>query len=275
MPGRTSMGALVVNQEKPVLKAVIFDWAGTMVDHGSRAPAKVFREIFRNRGIEITEAEARGPMGMAKHVHIATIANLPRVARLWLERYGRLPQESDVLAMYNDFLPMQKETLRQGTDVIAGAAEAVAALRQRGIKIGSSTGYTRELMDVVVPIAAQGGYSADVVACADDVPAGRPAPWLNFLVAQKLDVYPMSRVMVVDDTPIGIQAGLNAGAISVAVTRTGNSMGLSASDVARLPSDELQNRLKRIEQEFLADGAHHTIESVANLPDLLNRLSLW
>lgn len=269
------MGAMVVNEIKQPLKAVIFDWAGTTVDHGSRAPARVFREIFRQRGIEITDAEARGPMGTAKHVHIATIANLPRVAALWRERYGKAPEDADVMAMYHDFLPLQKETLANSTDVIRGVPETVAKLRARGIKIGSSTGYTRELMDVVVPIAASGGYSPDVMACSDDVPAGRPAPWLNFLVAQKLGVYPMSNVMIVDDTPIGIQAGLNAGAITVAVTRTGNSMGLSASEVAELPPEELKRRLAKIEEEFRAAGAHYTIESAADLPDLLERVALW
>lgn len=255
------------------IKAVILDWAGTTVDHGSRAPTKVFIEIFRRRGIEITEPEARGPMGRAKHEHIADIANLPRVAALWQQRYGQPPGHSDVMAMYHDFLPLQKETLANGTDVIAGIPEAIAALRERGLKIGSSTGYTRELMEVVVPIAARGGYSPDVVVCSDDVPAGRPAPWMNFLVAQQLGVYPMHAILVVDDTPIGIEAGLNAGAITVAVTRTGNSLGLSAAQVTELPPADLQERLARIADDYRAMGAHYTIPSVAELPNLLQSVS--
>ena len=61
------------------IKAVLLDWAGTTVDYGSRAPTQVFVEIFRRRGVEITIAEARGPMGRAKHEHIAMVAALPRV----------------------------------------------------------------------------------------------------------------------------------------------------------------------------------------------------
>lgn len=234
-------------------KAVLFDWAGTTVDYGSRAPAEVFCEIFRRRGVEITVAEARGPMGRAKPDHIAAIAAVPRVAALWRARFGREPRESDVQEMYREFLPLQKATLARGSGVIPGVAAAVAALRAQGIKIGSSTGYTRELMDVVAPLAAQEGYQPDAIICADDVPAGRPAPWMNFLAAQRLGVYPMSAIAVVDDTPVGIEAGRNAGAVTIAVTLTGNALGLSEDEVARLAPADLEARLLAIEREFRAD----------------------
>src|SRR5262245_29285556 len=62
-PGRARLGALVMNRVATRLKAIIFDWAGTTVDHGSRAPVRVFVEILKRSGVAITEAEARGPMG--------------------------------------------------------------------------------------------------------------------------------------------------------------------------------------------------------------------
>ena len=254
---------------KHPIEAIIFDWAGTTVDYGSRAPTGVFIEIFRRNGVEITVDEARGPMGRAKRDHIVAIASLPRVAALWSKRHGRTPSDLDIDQMYYDFLPRQKEALTSGTDVIPGVPEAIEKLRGRGLKIGSSTGYARELMDIVVPIAARAGYSPDVVICADDVPSGRPAPWMNFLAAQQLGVYPMDRILVVDDTPIGIEAGLNAGAITVGVTKTGNSLGLSESEVSQLSQSDLQSRLAKIESDFQAIGAHFTIPSVADLPDLL------
>ena len=254
---------------KHPIEAIIFDWAGTTVDYGSRAPTRVFIEVFRRNGVEITVAEARGPMGRAKRDHIVAIASLPRVAALWAERYGRTPSDIDIDQMYYDFLPIQKEALVTGTDVIPGVPEAIEKLRSRGLKIGSSTGYARELMNIVVPIAATGGYSPDVVICADDVPSGRPAPWMNFLAAQQLGVYPMDRILVVDDTPIGIEAGLNAGAITVGVTKTGNSLGLSEAEVSQLSQTDLQSRLAEIENDFRTIGAHFTIPSVADLPDFL------
>lgn len=251
------------------MKAVLFDWAGTTVDHGSRAPTQVFLEIFRRRGIEITPAEARGPMGRAKRDHIAAVVALPRVAALWRERHGREPHDSDVTAMYEDFLPLQKETLARGSDVIRGIPETVSELRSLGLKIGSTTGYTRALMEVVAPLAARQGYAPDVVICSDDVPAGRPAPWMNFLAAQQLGVYPMREILVVDDTPVGIEAALNAGAVAVAVTRTGNALGLSERECDELSPDELRARLEAIEREFRSLGAHHILPSAADLLGLM------
>ncbi len=249
--------------------AILLDWAGTTVDYGSRAPTAVFVEIFRRRGIAITVTEARGPMGRAKREHIAAITSLPRVAEAWNAVHGLAPTDTDVETMYDEFLPLQKETLARGSEMIPGVVEAIEACRRRGLKIGSTTGYTRELMEVVAPLAARAGYAPDVIICSDDVSVGRPAPWMNYHAAERLGVYPMSSIVVVDDTPVGIAAGRNAGCWTVAVSQTGNALGLSLDEVAALPADELNSRLKAIELEFLRAGAHFVIRSVADLPSLL------
>lgn len=253
-------------------KAILFDWAGTTIDYGSLAPTKVFVEIFGQRGIEITVEEARGPMGRAKHEHIAMVAALPRISALWQQRYGHSATESDVMAMYHDFLPLQKKVLAQGSSVIPGIPEAIAELRARGLKIGSTTGFTRELMEVVIPIAGSQGYQPDVVVCSDEVSQGRPAPWMNVLAAERLGVYPLSRVMIVDDTPVGIEAGKNAGMTTVAVSLTGNAMGLSESEVKALSPAELERRLVKIEAQFASAGADLVIRSVADLPKQFTRM---
>ena len=256
------------------IQAVILDWAGTTVDHGSRCPAQVFQEIFRRRGVEITTADARGPMGRAKHEHIALVAALPRVSAVWQQVHGRPVSDADVLAMYQDFLPLQKQILASGSDVIPGVASAIRTMRDAGLKIGSSTGYTRELMDVVCPIAAQQGYQPDCTFCSDDVVAGRPAPWLNLRVAEQLQVWPPSRILVVDDTRVGIEAGKQAGMLTAAVTRTGNSIGLSVEEVEALPPAQLQQLLQAAAAEFQQAGADLIIESVADLPQILREHGL-
>ncbi len=250
-------------------QAVLLDWAGTTVDYGSRAPTQVFVEIFRRRGVEITVAEARGPMGRAKHEHIAMVAGLPRVTELWRQLHGAAPTDVDVRAMYDDFLPLQKEILKQGSDVIPGIPEAIAELRRQGIRIGSSTGYTRSLMETVIPIAAAGGYHADVVVCSDEVSAGRPAPWMNVRAAELLGVYQFDQIIVVDDTPVGIEAAKNGGMTAVAVSLTGNALGLSEAEVRQMPEADLQKQLRQIEQDFRLAGADYVISSVAQLPSLL------
>lgn len=252
--------------------AVLLDWAGTTVDHGSCGPAEVFRSIFAARGVEITADEAREPMGRAKRDHIATVAAGPRVAAAWRERHGSDCSDADIDAMYADFLPLQKQVLSRSSDVIPGVAAAVAELRAMAARIGSSTGYTRELMDVVEPIAAAQGYAPDCTCTADEVAAGRPAPLLNQLAAERLDVSLSPQVVVVDDTLVGIEAGLRSGCTTIGVSRTGNLLGLTLAETNALSDDELQARLAAITATLLEAGAHHVIESVADLPELLRQL---
>lgn len=258
----------------PHIQAVLFDWAGTTVDFGSRGPTAVFLEIFRRRGVEITPAEARGPMGRAKRDHIAQVLAVPRVADAWRTHHRREPGSSDVDSMYEEFLPLQKSVLGQHSGVIPGVVETVAALRRRGIRIGSTTGYTRELMDVVEPLAKEQGYAPDVVLTTNDVPAGRPAPWMNVRAAERLGVYPFDRVVAVDDTPVGLEAARNAGMWAVGVSRTGNALGLSEQEVAALPPAELLERLDAIDKDFRAVGAHFVIEAVADLPGVIEAIEV-
>jgi phosphonoacetaldehyde hydrolase len=244
---------------------VVFDWAGTMVDHGSRAPAAVFVQAFAEHGVSITTAQARGPMGMAKRDHIRTIADEPGVAAAWQAGHGRPFSDSDIDAIYASFLPLQMACLKDHCGVIPGVVEAVNALRARGIRIGSSTGYTAELMDIVMPEAQKQGLKVDAMRCATSVAVGRPAPWLIYENAQQLGVYPMARVVKVDDTVTGVEAGRNAGCWTVGVSRTGNLLGLSERELAELPDDDRRGRIERATQELLSAGAHAVVESAADL----------
>ena len=254
-------------------QGVLLDWAGTTIDFGSRAPAAVFVEIFRQSGVEITVPEARGPMGKAKLDHIAEVAGLPRVAAAWQSRHGRPCTRDDVLAMYERFLPLQRETLARATQVIPGVVEAVRTLRARGLKIGSSTGYTRALMEVVLPLAAQQGNAPDCTLCADDVPAGRPAPDMNLAASRLLHLTDPSRVVAVDDTPVGIEAGRRAGMLTVGITLTGNLVGLGEAELAALSASDRAALHAAAARQFFAAGADHVLESTAHLPDLLDRVS--
>lgn len=174
--------------------------------------------------------------------------------------------------MYADFLPLQLETLKQHCDVIPGVPEAVAECRRLGLKIGSSTGYTRELMRQVTEAAARQGYQPDCVLCAEDAPRGRPAPYLLYEAAQRLDVYPLWSFVKVDDTPVGIEAGRNAGCWTVGVTRTGNGVGLSLDEITAFPADEVRRRCEDAAEKLTAAGAHFTIESVADILDVIQEI---
>jgi phosphonoacetaldehyde hydrolase len=255
------------------VRALMLDWAGTTIDFGSRAPAEVFAEVFRRKGIDVTTAEARGPMGMAKRDHISAVIRLPRISQLWEQQFGHAPTEQDIDALYAEFLPLQKSVLAQHSEMIPGVVEVIDRLKESGIRMTSSTGYTRELMQVVTAEAAQQGYAPEVVFCAEDARAGRPAPWMIFRAAEAVDVYPLQEMVVIDDTIVGLQAGIHAGAWTVGVVETGNSMGLSRTELEALSPEERAARRTAIEQTFLAAGADFVVDSVANIEPILNEIN--
>jgi phosphonoacetaldehyde hydrolase len=138
-----------------------------------------------------------------------------------------------------------------------------------GLRIGSSTGYTQELMDILVPLARAQGYSPDAIVCASDVSPGRPAPWMCFENARRLGVYPMESIVKVDDTVVGIEAGLNAGMWTVGIARSGNIVGLSEVELNQLAPGEQRARIEAATRELEFGGAHLVIETIANLPAAL------
>ena len=261
----------MTNNENRV-RAVVLDWAGTMIDYGSLAPAKVFQRVFFDAGVEISVADAREPMGMAKREHIQAILYKPSVSERWTSINGQEPTEADVDRLYENFLPLQTEVISQHCDLIPGALDTYNWCKTNHIKVASTTGYTRSIMDVVTGIAKQAGYDPEVVLCADDAEKGRPAPWLIFECAKRLDVYPMNTIVKVDDTIVGVEAGLNAGVWRVGVSKSGNMLGLSQAEVQQLPSDELDARVCKAEEKLRAAGAQYVIQSVAELPDVIQQI---
>jgi phosphonoacetaldehyde hydrolase len=245
------------------LKAVVFDWAGTVVDHGSLGPMGVFVEAFAEFGVTITIEEARGPMGIAKRPHVAALLAMPRIAAEWKRVHGRTPTEADVDAVYDVFVPKNIAVAAKYAGLIPGAAEAAREVRARGLKIGTTTGYTREIMNEIVPVAAAQGFVADAMACTGDAPDGRPTPFLIYRVLLDLAVWPASAIIKVDDTEVGIAEGLNAGCWTVGVAVSGNVFGLSLADTKALPPEVFAVKRATAAGKLAAAGAHYVIDSVA------------
>lgn len=251
---------------EPTIAAAILDWAGTVVDFGSRAPMGAFVRAFAQFGIDIDIADARGPMGMAKRDHIRAVGAAPRVAETWRARHGRAFSEADVDAIFDVFEPLNVASVVAHADFIPGALEAVAALRACGVRIGSTTGYTRPIMQRLLPVAEAAGYAPEVVVCAGDLPAGRPSPLMMWHAMAQMGVWPAWRVVKVDDTPVGIGEGRAAGTWTVGVALTGNIAGLSSEELAALPQAERAALRARAVGEMEAAGADAVIDSVAELP---------
>ena len=247
------------------VKAAIFDWAGTMVDYGSLAPMGVFVETFAQFGVDISIDEARGPMGMAKRPHISALIHQPRIAEAWTKAHGHAPTEADIDALYAVFVPKNVSVAEAYADAIPGVAEALKALRAEGIKIGSSTGYTREIMARILPRAAEQGIAPDSLVCTGDTSEGRPSPLMFYKGLVDMGVWPAWSAIKIDDTTVGVAEGVNAGAWAVGVAVSGNAFGLSLADTRALSASEFATRRARAYDALYAAGAHYVIDSAADL----------
>ena len=247
------------------LQGVLLDWAGTTLDYGCYAPAVVFIEVYRRMGVDITIEEARAPMGAHKKVHIRKISQLPTVAAKWEAVHGRPCAEEDVAGMFEAFVPLQLACLADYAELIPGCLETVAALRDRGLKIGSTTGYLPVMMDLLQAEAAKRGYAPDATVCAGDVPAGRPEPWMCLENAKKLRIYPMEACVKVDDTLPGIAEGLNAGMWTVGLAKSGNEIGLTEDEIRALAPEDYARRIEGAYGRMRAEGAHYVVDSIADL----------
>ena len=256
---------------KPQL--VIFDWAGTTVDYGCFAPVNAFALAFQKFGITPTVEEIRAPMGMLKRDHIRTMLRMERIARAWEETHGRPAGEEDVEAVYAQFEPKLFSILDRFSTPKPFAVETAAALREMGLKIGSTTGYTRSMMDVVLPAATAKGYAVDNCVTPDGLPAGRPAPYMIYKNMADLAIPSVDCVLKYGDTIADIKEGINAKAWTVGVVLGSNELGLTQEEVSSLPADELEARKADVRRRMLAAGAHYVVDTIAELPAVIAEIN--
>jgi phosphonoacetaldehyde hydrolase len=256
------------------LEAVIFDWAGTTVDYGCFAPVKVFMDIFKQVGIVVTMEEARAPMGMLKIDHIREMLSMPRISGLWEEEYGRPFGEEDVEALHSTFETTLLTNLADYTDPIPHVIDTVENLRDMGLKIGSTTGYTGSMMDIVVPQAERKGYRPDFYITADDTNSfGRPFPYMIFRNMEALQLTAPWKVIKVGDTVSDMKEGVNAGVWTVGVIEGSSEMGLTQEEFDSLSETEKDQIRAKVEQVFYTNGADFTIRTMKELPELIERIN--
>jgi phosphonoacetaldehyde hydrolase len=252
------------------LKALVLDWAGTTVDFGSLAPARTMERLFSTRGIALSDAEARQHMGLPKKEHIRGILSVPRVIDAWRKAHDDDPDNATVEEMYAEFIPLQFSCLAEYSAVIPGVPAMMQYFRRRGLKIGSTTGYTRAMLDLLAATSAREGYEPDCSLTPEEVGSGRPHPFMMYACAIRLQTYPMASIAKIGDTPADVHEGLNAGAWSIGVARTGNMIGLSHDDFYSLPEPERESRLVNARADLQASGAHYVIDSLAEVGPILD-----
>ncbi|HUD28253.1 MAG TPA: phosphonoacetaldehyde hydrolase [Novosphingobium sp.] len=245
--------------------AVLFDWAGTMIDFGSRAPVMAMERVFAGVGVAVEEPVIRRYMGKAKREHVVAMLGEPEIAARWREAKGADWTEADVDALMERLEPAMRECAAICRDLVPGARDAFEMLRARGIRVGSTTGYTRTMMAGIIPAAAEQGYTPEVVVCAGETAQGRPAPLMLWKALVEMGTWPAAACIAVDDAPVGIEAGRNAGMWTVGLAGSGNGVGLDHAAFAALSPDERTARMAAVVAEFGGAGADFVIESVARL----------
>ncbi len=253
-------------------QAVIFDMAGTVMDFGSRAPAGVFVEVFARNGVELSIAEARGPMGAEKRTHIAELLALPAVGARWAQRYGAKPTDEDIDRLYAEFIPLQVASLPAYAELVPGMLDTAAELRRRGLKLAANSGYNREMLEVCLAAAERQGVRFDSAVAASDVPRARPLPAMCLVNAAQLAVASVAACVKVDDTIPGIEEGLAAGMWTIGLSVSGNEVGLSLEEWQALDPPTQARLRARAADRLLRAGAHWVVDSVADIMPCLDQI---
>ena len=252
------------------IKTIIFDWAGTTVDFGCFAPVDAFMSAFNAYGINPTADETRAPMGLAKRTHVAMMLAGERLAAEWEAKYGKPHTEADIDAVYEKFEPALFNVLKNYANPLPNMLDVVSQIREMGIKIGSTTGYTRQMMDIVAPLAKENGYAPDFLVCPEDVDGkGRPYPYMIWRNLEKLGCEHIGEVAKVGDTEADIQEGIAAGCVSIGVIAGSSMLGLSENELAGLGIAEKDKAFAQARQKYFACGADYVIDSIVELPSLI------
>jgi phosphonoacetaldehyde hydrolase len=253
------------------VKGLILDWSGTTADAYVLAPAVVFVEVFKKHGVEIAMSEARGPMGLRKDLHIKALTEEPVIRDRWKGVHGKEPGQAEVDAMFADFVPMQLDCLREYTTLLPGVAEVTQKFQKQGIKIGSTTGFVRSMVDILEADAKKQGYVPDASVAGDEVAHGaRPKPFMVYRNLDLLDVSPIQSVVKMDDTVSGIGEALEAGCWGVGIARYSNYVDIdSKAQAESLSEAEMARRVARTRQILRQAGAHYVIDDFDQLPEVI------
>lgn len=254
------------------IRGFVLDWAGTTVDYGCQAPVRSLCVAFEQYGVAISTAEARAPMGLGKLEHTRAILAMESVQQRFQEAKGRLPEESDVTQIYAAVEEHLLEQVCLHTDVIPGVREFVEWARARQLPIGSSTGYTEQMMQRLIPKAHANGYAPDYLVTPNHVPAGRPYPWMCYLNAMQLGMYPLSQLVKIGDTVADVQEGRNAGMWTIALVECGNELGLTKQEKAGCPAAELQAKILVAEDRLRQAGAHYVLADWSQVEETLSEI---
>ncbi len=245
---------------------VIFDWAGTTVDYGCFAPVAAFSKVFEERGITPTSDEVREPMGMLKREHIKTMLAMPRIKEEFEKIHKRASTEKDIDEMYESFEPALFAILEDYCDLKPYVLGVIATLKDKGIKIGSTTGYTNAMMEVVTKKAKEQGYAPECWYAPDSTNnIGRPFPYMIYRNMETLHVNHVDDVVKVGDTVSDIKEAKAAGVFAIGIIEGSSVVGMTKDEYDNLSESDKLKVNEKAKKVYLDAGADAVIQDMRGL----------
>lgn len=254
------------------LKAIIFDWSGTTVDFGSKCQQGAIQAAFQSEGVVVTDSHLHQCQNVAPSNDLRAILDLPEVATQWQATHGRLPNDQDVLLLSQRTEHQLLDLLPQAASPTPWLVQILEHIQKRGLKIGSSSDHPAKIMERLVPLAAEKGFAPDFWVATDQVPQGRPWPWMFFKNLKHLQICPPALTVNVGDTIADVEEANNAGAWSVAVLESSRLVGRSQKELEALSAKNRKLILQQVSHQLAQAGAHLVIKNLSELPAALDQI---
>ena len=242
------------------VRAVVLDWAGTTVDFGSLAPVRAFLRAFTQAGPVPTVVEVRSFMGLGKRDHVKALLTVDSIRSQFRQQRGHEPGEGDIDEIYASVETQLRATAAERCEPLPGVLELVDTLRAEGLRIGSTTGYSQEVMAALAEASSHAGYAPDLVVSPRPGLPGRPAPWLLLECARQFGVYPMNAIVKIGDTAADMEEGRNAGAWVIGLAMSGNECGLDLDEYRSLDPSRAREIREAASARLFAAGAHFVVD---------------
>ena len=212
-----------------MIRGVIFDLGGTLVDKYSLSPLVNLNKAFKHRHITLDNKVISKDMGLKKYDHIVAISKESEFKKQFQNIYNRSPVQEDLYDIHNIFNRLQNKYLQTNLEIIPEVKSAIDILKERNIKIGITTGFNKEQMNYCIKLLNKHNIYPDSAVsstCKDILP--RPMPHMIYENMITMGIENPSEILKVDDTCIGIEEGINAGCLTLGVARWSINMKVNS-----------------------------------------------
>ena len=259
-----------------MIRCVIFDLGGTLIDKYSMSPLVNLRKAFAFQYVNLCNSLITKDMGMKKLDHIYSLSKEDDFKSQFKQVYGRQHEENDLHDIYNIFCSLQRQSLRNNVELIPEAKKAIDYLKEKDIKIGITTGFSKDQMNIALDLLKKHDIipDASVSSTCFNHPS-RPHPHMIHHLMGELNVTDPNKILKVDDTSVGIQEGKNARCLTAGVARWSINMNVTSEEENKDLTDEtLKEKLNKSRNILLDEEPTYLINTLDELKYCIDPLYL-